>query len=337
MPTVLAVTRRAEMEAFPLLADALAQRGARVVRLDSETFPTGAELDAELGADGHYRGALTTAEGERVDLGDLHAVWMHRLGVGAELPREGLDRRVRRACQDEAEQSLLGVLTSLSAPMVNDWFAASRCENKAWQLARARRCGLVLPDTLLSNSPEGVRAFARRQPALITKMLSTHFLPKGGDRGLGRMPTSAVGEDDLAALDGALALAPAAFQRRVDKTLEVRAVTVGGRIFAAGTDTRRAAGGEVDWRQASAELMERFEPVELPEELSAKLVRLHALLGLDYGGADLILDPELGWVFLETNPGGRWPWLQRIGLDIAGPLADTLLTAGARPAPSEAP
>ena len=205
---------------------------------------------------------------------------------------------------------------------MDDPHRVNRAEHKGWQLLMAQRAGLRLPHTLISNDPEGVQAWATGAPSLVTKMLAASELRT--PEGAGQINTSAVSVEDLEDLSG-LSLAPLTLQHRLDKALEVRAVVVGEEVFAAGVDSRRSDKAAVDWRKGSAELMREFRPVTLPDSVIAALLRLQGLLGLRYGGADLILTPEGQWFFLEINPGGEWAWVQEFaGFDIPGALAELL-------------
>lgn len=319
METVLAVTMAAD-DITPL-TEALHARGARLVRLDTEAFPSDVQLDAEPTPNG-YRGTLVT-RGEHVDLGSLRAIWMGRLATGQKLGRD-LEPRVRRACIREASTTLEGVLAGLRAPMVNDLDHALRSERKPLQLVLAAQHGLHVPSTRLGNLPGPLESFARDTPC-ITKMVSLSPLPVGDAVRIG-VPTSRV-PDDLDGLGESLRLAPTLFQEHVAKDLDIRAIVIGEHVMAAGVDAQQAEGAEVDWRVGSADLMERFRPLEVPADVRKGLVGLHRALGLDYGAVDFVRDRDGRWVFLETNAGGRWTWLQAIGLDVAGRLADALLTA----------
>ncbi|MCB9759078.1 MAG: MvdD family ATP-grasp ribosomal peptide maturase [Alphaproteobacteria bacterium] len=323
MKTVLGIVSSRDTETFELLAAALDARGARLVRLDSDRYPTAARLDAELGPGG-WRGRLTNHLGETVALADLSAIWWRRLYVGRRIPSEGLHPRVRRACRLEADAALQGILASLPCVHVDDPFAVARAENKPWQLEMARRAGLEVPVTFNSNTPDAVRRWVRSTGPVITKMLAAIDVPT--DDGEGVVGTSALTEADLEDLDG-LSLAPGTFQGRIEKDLEVRAAVVGDRVLAAGVDSQQLPEAQVDWRKGSETLMPLFRAVALPEGVQRALVRLNRSMGLNYGGADLIRTPEGRWVFLEINPGGEWRWVQEAaGLDVAGALAERLLT-----------
>lgn len=321
MRCVLGLTHRRDDATVPTLAQAIAARGGRLVRLDSDRFPTEARLDATLGPAG-VRGALHTQDGERVALESLHAIWYRRRYIAHGLPRQALEPSVFRACWRESTAALIGVLSALPALQVDEPHAVERAENKLTQLREAARSGLQVPPFVVSNDADAVRAWAQGQGPLVTKMLAAGELdgPQGGP-----IRTAALTEAHLAELEG-LELAPLTAQRRVQKVLEVRAVLVGDRTFAAGVDSRLAASAEVDWRRGARELMPHFRAVALPAPVEAALHVLRRRLGLHYGGADLILTPEGEWRFLELNPGGEWLWVQEAaGLDIAGALAELLL------------
>jgi len=325
MRTVLALIYDDDARTAALLAPALADRGARLVSLPTERFPTDATLNAELGPDG-YRGTLRVPDGTNVDLDAIDAIWTKRLAVGRAIPAEGLEPSVRAACRHEAEATLEGVLAALPVGWVNELSAVLRAERKPWQLARACAVGLTVPATVLTNDADGATAFHEAHQPLITKMMCTRMLRAASGR-RHRLATAAVQADDLPALADGLRFTPTTLQQRVPKRLEVRAAVVGDRVFASAVDSQALPGAEVDWRERSALLMDRFEPIEVPAEVAAPLVALHRDLGLAYGGADFILTPDDRWVFLETNPSGEWDWIHHSGHDIAGALADALLEA----------
>lgn len=325
MRTVLGLVTRQDDHTIPLLADALATRGARLVPLYTGTFPTASTLDATLGPAG-YRGRLTTQDGVELDLHDIHSVWLKRWDTGTDLRGRGLEPSVGMACRQEAHAVLHGVLCDLDAPMINPVHAVTRAEEKVWQLGQAARFGLRVPPTHFTNRPGSGTAFAAEQGPLITKRMGTSFVrAASGARRV--MNTAAVGPEDLAAADEGLQLAPLTLQSRVEKRREARATVVGDRVFASAVDSQATDGAEVDWRVRADVLMERFTPIELPAALERQLVAFHRSLGLLHAGVDLIQDADGDWVFIETNPSGEWHWIHASGHDVAGALAALLLEA----------
>lgn len=99
-------------------------------------------------------------------------------------------------------------------------------------------------------------------------------------------------------------------------------MVVAGTVLAVRIDNNEP--GEIDWRATYGH--HAYEPIELPEDVTARLIALHRRLGLVYGAADLIKDADTGqWTFLETNCNGEWSWLaDETGIAVASALADLL-------------
>jgi glutathione synthase/RimK-type ligase-like ATP-grasp enzyme len=118
----------------------------------------------------------------------------------------------------------------------------------------------------------------------------------------------------------ALALAPMAFQQRIEPKRDVRVTVVGENVYAARLEPPAA---ELDWRLAPPG---QWFCHELPAQVAACALSLVAALGLRFAGIDLIQRGD-EYVFIELNPNGEWGWLEDSGLPIAAGLATELLNA----------
>lgn len=96
------------------------------------------------------------------------------------------------------------------------------------QLATAARCGLTVPDTLITNEPDAVRRFAA-QGVTITKMLGANHIVEEGTRKI--TFTRLLGDTDLADLRGVDITCHLA-QRWVPKQYDTRVIAVGRQLFA---------------------------------------------------------------------------------------------------------
>lgn len=321
-PTVLAVLTTAHDESFFPLRDAIAARGGRLLRFDTDRYPMDYALDVRP-VGGCWTGTLTLPDGEAVDLQSLRSLWLKQLDPAAALPRD-LPPDVGSACRRESAAALVGVLANLGVPIVDPPAVVITAENKPRQLAIAQSEGVAIPTTLLTNLAASARSMSSAHGPLITKLL--HAGPIKGRSGRVTMATSAVEPDDLAALEDAhLTMAPSLFQARLEKSVEARALVVGDRVLTATVDAQQTDGATVDWRQGYGELRDAFTPIELPSGFAAALVRIAKRLGLTYGAVDLILTPDDEWVFLEINPVGDWGWLHACGVPVADALAELLL------------
>jgi glutathione synthase/RimK-type ligase-like ATP-grasp enzyme len=323
---VLLVTHSGDHYTVDRVAEELARLGARPRRVDCDRFPSALHLTAAIDVDpGASRRTLRDAHGA-LDVDAVRAVWMRRLWPAA-LDDE-LDPELRDGCLRESMAALLGFLDGLhDRRVVNRPEADRAAENKLRQLRIARRLGLPVPRTLVTNDPAEVIAFHEALGGrMVTKMLTPLTQSMSGHTAF--VHTSIVRPEDLDELEG-LRHSPMVFQEHVPKLYELRVVVVagagGGRCFAGAIDATHSDAGRVDWRKA-APTQAAWRPGTLPDDVAARLCELVSALDLVYGAVDLIVTPEGRHVFLEVNPAGEWGMLERdAGLPIAAALARALL------------
>lgn len=320
--TVLIITRSDDNESVSMVSEAVARKGGRAVRFDTDLYPTEVSLSAYYGPDGDERLTLANEEGE-FDLREVTAVWHRRINYGAHIPTT-LDRQLRQASLGEARAAAQGMLASLRAFRLDDVRRIRQAENKQLQLQVAREVGLDIPRTLTTNDPSAVRAFADAcGGGMVTKMLSSFAVYEGGQELV--VFTNPVRPEDIADLSG-LRLCPMTFQEMVPKALELRTTVVGGRVMSASIDSQSSERAAHDWRRDGLRMVKDWQPYELPREVEEKLLRLMDRFVLNYGAVDIVVTPDGRHVFLEVNPVGEFFWLERApGLPIADAIADVLL------------
>lgn len=320
--TVLILTHTRDNESVDMVSHAIAARGGRWLRLNTDLYPTQVQLSIPQGAT-RIGGLLRTPEGE-VKLDDISAIWYRRSDIGKDIPTE-LDVQQRSAAVGESRRVLFGFIDGMGVYTLGSKSAVQAAENKVLQLELAAACGLDVPRTLISNDPERVRGFAAEVGGeLIAKMMHSFAIHDAEGRE-NVVFTNRVSEADLADLDG-LALCPMTFQEALPKVRELRVTVVGDRVFTAGLSAHLGGEGQTDWRVVGQETESAWVAEELPRATTGGLLRLMDQLGLDYGAADFIVTPEGRTVFLEVNPAGEFFWLQRApGLPIAEAIADLLL------------
>ncbi len=315
--TVLLLTHTADRFVIERVAGALARRGARAFRFDTDLFPSEARLSARAGGDATHG---LECHGESLDLADVRAVWARKIWT----PRidERMDAKLREGALRESTAALAGFLDGLhGARWVDAPDAVRGASNKLRQLRIAREVGLEIPRTLVSNDPAAVRAFRAENRAIVAKLLTP--LSMGMEHQPFSVRTSLVRDEDLEHLDG-LRHAPMVFQELVEKELELRVACIGARAFAGAIDARSSERGRVDWRAARPDEV-RWQAATLPRDTQSRLFDLMRRLGLRQGAVDLIRTPEGRHVFLEINPVGEWGMLERdLGLPIADAIAEEL-------------
>jgi hypothetical protein len=281
----------------------------------SAAFPQGLALDARLGPQG-WDGVLATPHRE-VRLSDIHSVW-YRHPSHFELS-EGMSEPERRHAAAEARCGLAGVLSSLDVLWVN-YPARESDALKPRQLHVARRCGLRVPDSLVTNKPDGVHEFARSiEGALAGKTLAAALLVESGRLQMAYTRRIDPDElDDLAGIDTTVHL----FQPFLAKAWESRVTVVGDRVFAAAIHAGSDA-GRVDWRADYDNL--DYAVVTPPEPVKAGMLAFMKVFGLSFGAFDFAVTPDKEWIMFECNPFGAYGWLEEaLNLPITTALADLL-------------
>ncbi len=311
--TVLLVTASYD-QAAELVAERLARRGRASFRLDTDKFPSA--ISARFTPS---TGVEFQTDAECVSAHDIRSVW-YRRNVAPRLP--ALDQGTQEFCERETRAFLTGCLAALPT---NRWLsridAIALAERKPYQLYIASRLGFPVPDTVMGNDPESMRALASTQP-VVAKALSSGYIR--GSEGNRAIFTSMVQDFDLRHLDEELRLAPVTFQGLVDKTSDIRVTVVGNKVFAAEILSQSDDSSRLDWRATDDPHLAHHRH-ELPSGVADLCVSLVRELGLSFGAIDLALIRHDEYVFFEINPNGEWLWIEeRLGFPIADEIAEWL-------------
>jgi MvdC family ATP-grasp ribosomal peptide maturase len=317
---VLLLTHSGDFYTVDLVSEALARRGVRPVRFNTDLFPLSINLLARAGDE--RAAQLRTEAGEEISADEVCAVWARKLWS----PRmaDDLDERYRAMCVNESAAALEGFLDALhDARWVNNLKRQRDAENKQRQLRLAARAGLRVPRTLVTNDPAAARQFfAETDGQTVAKLLRPLAVSMEAVQPF--VYTNRVREEDLAGVE-TLRHSPMVFQELIPKACELRVACVAGDVFAGALDATGTSRGQTDWRRAAPEDC-RWQKAQLPTEVGSSLAVLMSELGLVFGAVDLICTPSGEYVFLEVNPGGEWGMLERdLGLPISEAIAAALL------------
>ncbi len=321
--TFLCITH--SQDGFPVdyVAAHLAEKGIKLVRLDSDRFPLHFELTGEINSELSSKDVTLSVAGETVVLSEIKAIW-HRKNATVNLT-QSLDGDTLRQATRESEAIKSGLLTSLSQAFWLDHPSNQLdAENKWLQLQLAQKAGLSVPNTLFTNDPQRAKAFYQRCHGQVVVKMHTP-LQTSMNRPDQFVYTSKLTSEHLQQLDS-LKFSPMIFQQEVVKQAELRVAYVDGQVFAAQVDANVQSGEELlDWRKADARLS-RWLPATLPASVISNLKVLMDALDLKFGAIDFIVEPDGIHQFLEVNPAGEWGMLEyELGLPISKAIADTLI------------
>lgn len=300
-PAMLAALRVARLEYFFLDFQEFMRRGTL-------TLSVGAGVPATLRLD---QAALR--------LRDVAAViWHPPLPVVTRIGRRPVSRHLYLHRWMQALRDLAAQLPSdavwLPAPPIG---GSNDFQEKLAELAMARDLGLAVPETIATNDPAVAAAFiARHEGRVLFRDFSRTEL---------RFRT--VFADATPARLRRLVHSPCVFQRYVDKVCDVRAVVIGGRVFACRIHSQDSEAARVDWRVYDNARV-RWERMRLPRPLERALLALAARLGLRWASCDLALGHDGRYYFLEINRPGVTYWLAPfVGLDVPRELVRFLVRA----------
>jgi glutathione synthase/RimK-type ligase-like ATP-grasp enzyme len=183
--------------------------------------------------------------------------------------------------------------------------------SKPYQAQLIREQGFAVPETLITNDPNLVHEFRNRHKRVIYKSIS-------GIRSI----VQTLEDKDLERLDH-IRWCPTQFQEYVEGT-NVRVHTLDTKVFATSVSA-----DATDYRYAYLRGREtQMKPIELPDELAERCVRLSQGLGLAFAGIDLKIAPDDRVFCFEVNPGPAFSYYEaNTGQPIAQAVARYLAGA----------
>lgn len=225
-----------------------------------------------------------------------------------ELTGEPNDSPLRQHCR-ALHDALTQWMEVSDARVLNRPSSMASNNSKPFQAQLIRRCGLEVPETLITNDPDLAREFRARHGSVIYKSLS----------GVRSIVTELTDADD-ARLE-LLRWCPTQFQEFVDGE-NIRVHVVGTRTFAT-----RVRSDAVDYRYAARQVgtPAELEAYELPSECEERCVTLAAQLGLPFAGIDLKVRPDGRVYCFEVNPSPGFSYYEaNTGQPIARAVAEYL-------------
>jgi glutathione synthase/RimK-type ligase-like ATP-grasp enzyme len=299
------------------VAEAVRARGGEVAVVDLFEWPSDDPVRFVPGAD-------AATAGLDLDYGDLDAAYVHvhelfrpqnvQFRERADEPAEVHGSLARYREYRSLFESLCRTLDSAGVPVVPSLHAHYLQERKPWQLDRFERAGLPVPDTVFTNDPEVVRAFADRHDRVVYKPVS---------RGA---PPSELDAEDLSAdrLD-TLGAAPVQFQELVEGE-DLRVYVLDGDVVGA---TRYESGGD-----SFSFRVDQYEDEDVslsgatvPSGVADTVRRAADAIDVTFAAADVVCGPD-DHALLELNQAPGFAAADELAdQGIADALADHLLDA----------
>ncbi|GAA4794860.1 hypothetical protein GCM10023231_24050 [Olivibacter ginsenosidimutans] len=303
---VLIITHTRDNDCVSNVIDHINALGGDAIRFNVDRYPTAIDLTSCY-ANGKWQIILKDEESH--SLTDIASVWYRRSHhIGGNV-KELLAEAYYAAATGEIKRTLYGMVEALPCFQMERYSTYRRLDSKEEQLKVAASCGLQIPATCISNSPEEVKNFINNNGEVITKMQSSFSIRQEGIEQV--VFTNQVSEADLDQLD-TLQYCPMMFQQKLEKQLELRVTIVGNQCFAFSVNSQQTIDAQIDWRRDGLKLINAWQPYPLPPEIERRLSALMDYYKLNYGAVDLILTPDNQYYFLEINPAGEYFWLDKL-------------------------
>lgn len=281
--------------------------------LDLSLFPRQAKLSMEYDSD-HYMDTILEWPEAQVQLKDCGAIWWRRpqpftlhddiQGVG------------KNFSFNECMCAINGLWMLSDAAWINHPVNDETASRKAYQLKVAARCGLTIPQTLITNDPEKATEFIKKR-GIGNVIYKSFSATEQAWR-----ETRLIKQEELEKIES-VKYAPVIFQECIHADIDLRVTIIGNTIFPAAIHSKDSS-YKYDFRMNYHEC--KIEHYPLPPHLNKQLLHFMQEMGIVYGALDLRLRPNGEFVFLEVNTAGQWLFMEQpTGMPITKTLAHALM------------
>lgn len=179
--------------------------------------------------------------------------------------------------------------------------------SKTDMLLKAKKVGLDIPETLITNRKKILEKFLTKNERVITKPISDapYFSKEVHNvRKEVFLYTELITKKYLSKIPDIFF--PSLFQEALNKEFEIRTFFLNDFCYSMAIFSQLDDQTNVDFRMYNTEKKNRTVPYLLPKNIEKKVSNLMTLLDLKTGSLDLIKTKEGRFVFLEVNPWGQY-------------------------------
>jgi len=261
----------------------------------------------------------------KVESREIVAYWYRRggLAISNVLQRDNLNhnatgrsfiRSIRGYCNAEWEhiaEYIHFLLKNTGVPYLNSFFDIN--VNKLINLEIAKKCGLQVPGSIISNNILAIEAFLTQHKKVIVKPVRS---PEGMfhinlDRWYYSQPTNLFTLRDLReVVKNHKTFQPTLFQEYIEKDFEIRSYWMKSRVYSMAIFSQNNQKTKVDFRNYDHSMPNRIVPYLLPSKVEEGLSKIMTELDYNSGSVDIIYSQGV-YTFLEVNTVGQLQWLSR--------------------------
>ena len=174
--------------------------------------------------------------------------------------------------------------------------------NKIKTLNKAKKLGINIPTTLITNRKHILQDFKNKQGRIITKPIKDTMTFEY-NKVSSNIFTAEVSQEDIDQSNDIFY--PSLFQTLIEKEYELRVFYLDGQCYSMAIFSQSDQQTTVDFRVYNADKPNRNVPYKIPKELETKLGLLMEELKCGTGSIDIIKSKQGEYIFLEVNPVGQ--------------------------------
>ena len=167
--------------------------------------------------------------------------------------------------------------------------------NKLYQLSIAKKFGLRIPQTIITNSKKSIKF-----KAFITKPINS-CISFYRQKKVFTTYTSEIKKQVLKS-----SFFASLVQEKIEKEYEIRTFFIDNEFYSMAILSQLETKTSIDFRRRGKNSNLRFLPYKLPIDIEEKLIKLMNALQLKTGSIDIVKSTGNEYVFLEVNPSGQY-------------------------------
>lgn len=212
---------------------------------------------------------------------------------------------------EESKRTLQSLMVTHKGLVVNNPFDNFRANNKLEQLKNAKKIGLDVPDTIITNEPEKAKEFYKEHNGNIIFKMQKLPIIKTEDEIYKTIMTNKVSYEDIINNAERIKNNPCLFQEYIEKEYEIRLTVIGKELFPIAIYSQDSEISRHDFRRYDFEKV-KYEYVKIPQNIAKKTLKLIQHYSLHYASIDIIYTPNDKYIFLELNPNGQYLWTEEM-------------------------
>jgi len=264
---------------------------------------------------------LTTPAHGAIDLTRVDSIW-YRRPEDSKIDPVIKDKKLVEFAQNESKKTLMWLWDILEDKFwVNHPRNNIPASSKLRQNEFAKKSGVRIPDSLITNESKKAKEFLRNYEAVATKPISGGFIKRGNK--FKYIYTNVITPENAGNIK-LVKYCPTLLQEYIPKKFELRITVVGNDIFACKIESQKSEKAKYDWRRYDDDNVPHTS-FELPYRIKRFCFNIVNHFNLNFGAIDIIVTPDNDYVFLELNPNGQWGWIESLtGIPISEAVIKTL-------------